>query len=80
MKKYCDDCTYWNTVPSEIGLGCECRLHYPKESPIRKNDLGRRFNPDIENKDNNCPGYKPTLRKRLVSLIKPVTIKEQGNG
>lgn len=68
-KVYCDDCTYWSTVGAEIGFGCECRLHYRVSSPIRENDLGKQYDPRVENADNACPGYSPTLFKRAVDFL-----------
>ena len=68
-KVYCEDCKHWNTVPSEIGLGCECMLCELIESPISKFDIKRNFSSGIDNKDNHCRGYRPNAFKKFRDYI-----------
>jgi len=68
-KVYCDDCKWWDTTPSEIGFGCQCRLYHAENSPIRKDDVKRFYSPNVDNKQNDCKGYKPNLIKRILNWI-----------
>lgn len=68
-KVYCEDCRYWDTVPAEIGFGCQCRLCDHEESPVSKSAIKRNFDPLEDNKNYNCIGYKPNLCKRIINVL-----------